>query len=89
MSVWLQVCFWALTAAIAAWVLVTAVRNGKPVRRLLSSGAQGLCAWAAVNLAGAFTGVSLGLSWFSGAVCLLLGVPGVIALVLLQIVFPI
>ena len=45
----------------------------RPVRRLLSSAAQGFCALAAVNLLACVTGVSLGVNVYSGAVCLLLG----------------
>ena len=48
------------------------------MRGLIGSGAQGLCALAAVNVVGAFTGVSLGLNLLSGLSCLVLGVPGVV-----------
>lgn len=62
-------------------------RTGKPVRSLAGSGIQGICALAAVNVAGAFTSVSLGLNLFSGLVCLVLGIPGVIGLLLLKLLF--
>ena len=38
-------------------------------------------------MAGAFTSVSLGLNLFSGLVCLVLGIPGVIGLLLLKLLF--
>ena len=42
---------------------------------------------AAVNVAGAFTGVSLGLNLLSGLCCVVLGIPGVIALLVLKVIF--
>ncbi len=70
-------------------VLIAAFRNGKPLKRLLGGTLQGGCALAAVNVAGAFTGVSLGLNWLSAGTCLALGVPGVITLLLLKVIFQI
>lgn len=55
--------------------------------RLAGSGAQGICALAAVNIAGAFTGVSLGLNLFSGLCCLVLGIPGVVMMLILKLIF--
>ena len=82
MSVGWQVV-WAILGAIAAVaVAVAAIRTKRPVRTLVGSGVQGLCALAAVNVAGAFTGVSLALNVFTGACCVGLGIPGVIALLL-------
>lgn len=80
------VCGSALATAALA-VLVALCKSGAPVRRLLASGVQGLCALAAVNVAGMFTGVSLGLGVVSGGVCLVLGVPGVAALLALKTIF--
>lgn len=68
-------------------VVIALFRSGKPVRGLVGSGAQGLCALAAVNLAGAFTGVSLGLNLFTGLSCVVLGIPGVAALLFLKLIF--
>lgn len=50
-------------------------------------GAQGICALAAVNVAGAFTGVSLGLNLLSGLSCVVLGIPGVVTLLFLKLIF--
>ena len=68
-------------------VVVAMIRSKRPVRGLIGSGAQGLCALAAVNVVGAFTGVSLGLNLLSGLSCLVLGVPGVVALLVLKLIF--
>ena len=57
------------------------------IRRWLGSALQGGCALAAVNVAGAFTGVSLGLNALSGIACAVLGVPGVITLLFLKLIF--
>ncbi len=68
-------------------VLVGAIRAGKPIRSIIGNALQGICALAAVNVAGAFTGVSLGITVFTGAVCLGLGIPGVITVLLLKLIF--
>ena len=88
MTEWIKWGLIAVGTAITQAVLIAAVRDGKPVRRLLLSGVQGLCALGLVDLAGAFTAVSLGLSWFTVAVCGVLGLPGVIGLLLLKLIFP-
>lgn len=68
-------------------VAVALMKTGKPVRSLVGSSAQGLCALAAVNVAGAFTGVSLGLNLFSALCCIVLGIPGVVGLLVLKLLF--
>ena len=70
-------------------VLIAMVIAGKPLRRLLVSGTQGLCLLAAVNLTSGLTGVSLGLGLFSGTCCVAFGIPGVILLLFLRVLFPI
>ncbi len=87
MSVWLWILWGILGGVIALAVLVTVFRGRNPVRRLIGSGVQGLCALAAVNVAGAFTGVSLGLGLFSGIYCVLLGIPGVLSLLVIRLLF--
>ena len=77
-----------IAAAAGGFVaLIAMMVCGKPLRRLLVSGTQGLCTLVAVNLTGAFTGISLGLGFFSGLCCLLLGAPGVILLLFLKVLF--
>lgn len=87
MSPGLTIAASCLGAVIAIAVGIALFRSGRPVRRLAGSGAQGICALAAVNVAGAFTGVSLGLNLFSGLCCLVLGIPGVITMLLLKLIF--
>ena len=66
-------------------VLVITVRSGHPMRYWLTSLVQGVCAIAAVDVVGIFTGVSLGFSWFSFACCTAFGMPGVISLLLMRL----
>lgn len=89
MAWWVTALLIGVGAVCGLWILITAFRNGRPVRRLLGGTLQGACALAAVNVAGAFTGVSLGLNWLSGGACMALGVPGVITLLLLKVIFQI
>ena len=80
-----DVVMWSVLGGGAALaVLIAAIRGKKPLRHLFSGAIQGLCALAAVNVAGAFTGVSLGLHALSLTAASLLGIPGVTLLLLLQ-----
>lgn len=88
MSMWLTVVLWCVAGAIVLTVLIALFRGGRPFRDLFSGALQGVCALAAVNVAGMFTGVSLGINLFSGLTCLVMGVPGVITLLLLKLIFP-
>ncbi len=87
MDLWLKIVVGIVGAVMVIAVAAALFRTGKPVRSLAGSGIQGICALAAVNVAGAFTSVSLGLNLFSGLVCLVLGIPGVIGLLLLKLLF--
>ena len=85
---WLRIGFIALLVVTMIAVFTAAVRTEKPLRRLFSSGMQGLGALALVNVTAGLTGVSVGFSWLAAGCGVLLGVPGVIGLVLMQIVLP-
>lgn len=86
MELWLKIALYVLAGGVFVTVLIAAVRTGQPLRRLGASCAQGLCALGLVDVLGAFTGVSLGFSWFTTAVCGVLGIPGVITLLMLRLV---
>lgn len=78
---------WSIIGGLAVIAVgMAAFKTGRPIRSVIGSGVQGLCALAAVNVTGAFTGVSLGLNLFSGACCVVLGIPGVIALLIEKII---
>ncbi len=87
MSLGLSIAVGAVGIGLVVVVAIALIRSKRPVRGLIGSGAQGLCALAAVNVVGAFTGVSLGLNLLSGLSCLVLGVPGVVALLVLKLIF--
>ena len=52
--------------------------------RILLNAALGLAAMWLLNLAAPHTGISLGLNWFNGLVCGVLGLPGFVLLVLVR-----
>lgn len=87
METWLMVVLYSVGGLLGLGILVGAIRAGKPFRNFASGALQGACALAAVNVAGAFTGVSLGINWFSGAVCLVTGLPGIVTVLLLKLIF--
>ena len=57
MSLGLQIFVYALGILVVVAVGIALIKSKRPVRGLLSSGIQGICALAAVNVAGAFTTV--------------------------------
>ena len=87
MSTGLKILLGAGGAVFALAFLFSRAFVRRPLRSILAGGIQGACALAAVNITGAFTGISLGVNLFSGAVCLLFGVPGVVSLLLSNILF--
>ena len=89
MSLGLQIFVYALGILVVVAVGIALIKSKRPVRGLLSSGIHGICALAAVNVAGAFTTVSLGFNLLSGLCCLVLGIPGVITLLVLKVIFQI
>ena len=83
---WLTVVCAITVAAMTGLILIAAFKSGRPIRTIGGSAVQGMCALAAVNVAGAFTGTSLGLGVFSVACCVIGGIPGVIALLLIKLI---
>lgn len=68
-------------------LLQVIVQAAHPVQRALGGVAMGLCALAAVNLTGFFTGVSVPLSPLAIGVSGAAGIPGVTLLLLLNLIF--
>ena len=85
MSLWLQILVYGTGVGLVIAVFVGIMHTKRPVRAFVGSGAQGICALAAVNVAGAFTGVSLGLNLLTGLCCAVLGIPGVISLLIMKL----
>ena len=84
MSVWLSILVWTVIGTALLAVLIAVVLTGKPIRHLLISFVQGVCAIAAVDMVGVFTGVSLGFGWFTLLGSAAFGVPGVTGMLLLR-----
>ncbi len=79
-----------LAAALAVLIVLTALaaaRHKHPIRAGLASVLSGIGALGAVNLLAPFTGVSLALNGLSWVFSVLLGIPGVITLLLLRVLF--
>ena len=76
---------WIIGGVILAAVLVGACLTRHPVRALFRSALEGICALGAVNIAGMFTGVTLGVTTFSATVCAVLGIPGAVSLLVMQV----
>lgn len=79
-------------AALAAAVILVLVglaagRNKKPLRKAGVSALAGMGALGAVNMLAPFTGVGLALNWFTSFMAVVLGAPGVITLLVLNLVF--
>ena len=68
-------------------LLITLLVSGRPLRRLLTTAVQGICALAAVNVTGVFSGVTLGIGWLTGGAAVFLGLPGVIGLLIARLLF--
>ena len=84
MSLWLQILVYAAGAGLPSRLSRRYWRTKRPVRAFLSSGAQGICALAAVNILGALP-VSLGLNALTGYCCAVWGYP-VISLLILKVI---
>ncbi len=76
---------WVIGGVIAVLVFIGACLTGRPLRALFSSALEGVCALAAVNVFSVFSGVTLGVTAFSMTVSTVLGIPGVAALLVMQV----
>ena len=86
MSVWLTCCVWGALSIVTITMLVVLLKTRKPFSSLLRSASQGICAMLAVNLVGIASGVSIGFGWFSMLFASLLGIPGVITMLLMELI---
>lgn len=77
----------ALGIFVALVLVQVIAKTKKPVRKTLLSIAVGLCALLAVNISGYFTGVQLPLNPLNIGVSAVGGIPGVTALLLLNLIF--
>lgn len=76
-----------IAAFFALVVLQMAIRAQRPLQYALGGIGMGVCAFAAVNLTAWFTGVALPVSVLSLGVSAAGGIPGVTAMLLLNLFF--
>lgn len=74
----------AITAAVC--VLWWTVKSEKGARSFVLSAMQGIAAMFAVNLTGLVTGVTLATNWYTVATYIVLGLPGVIATLVMNVI---
>ena len=84
MPIGLKVAVYVVCGTVIMAVCVALFRTQKPLRYLLASLVEGVCAMAAVDVVGIFTGISLGFGWFSMGCCAVLGIPGVVSMLLMR-----
>lgn len=72
-------------AVLLAVVGIAAGRCRRPVKAALSAAVTGMGALGAVNLLAPLTGVSLTLNWATSFMAVVLGAPGVITMLLLDL----
>jgi len=76
----------ALIIFILLFIIHTTLRSRKPFSRTLTEIGIGLGTLLLVNTAGIFTGITLPLSVFSISVAAVAGIPGVTAMLLLNLI---
>ena len=86
MSIGLSVMVYTAIGAAMVAVVIALLRTGKPLRIATASLIEGVCAMAAVDVVGIFSGVSLGFGWFSMACCAAFGIPGVISMLVMRMI---
>ena len=74
----------AITAAVC--VLWWTVKSEKGARSFVLSALQGIAAMFAVNLTGMVTGVTIAVNWYTVATYIVLGLPGVIATLVINLI---
>ena len=82
------ILFWYILPSVAALaVLVACVRSRHALRSLFGSAVKGLVALFAVNAAGLLTGVTVAVNPVTLLSSSVFGIPGTIALLLLNTIF--
>lgn len=71
------------TACVAWWV----VKSERGATSFFLSAVQGLAALFAVNLTGMLTGVTIAVNWYTALSYIVLGLPGVIGTLTLNLIF--
>ncbi len=87
MGTGLKVALVAAVCIAATPIALTAVTAKRGFSALILSALQGTVAVFAVNLVGLATGISLAVNWYSLGAGALMGAPGVISMLLLNVIF--
>lgn len=75
-----------LAAAVLVLMGYMAGKHKKPIRTSCAAAVAGVGALGAVNMLAPFTGIGLSLNWFTSFMAVVLGAPGVITMLLLNVV---
>ena len=77
-----------IASAVVAVICVMwwTVKSEKGASSFIISALQGIAAMCAVNLTGLFTGVTLAVNWYTVSSFIVLGMPGVIAALVLKLI---
>ncbi len=80
--------FFIIAAAISTVVVLWwMIKNEKGGMTFIKSAFQGLAGMFAVNLLGMVTGVTIAVNWYSMLSFVILGLPGVIGALMLNLIF--
>lgn len=74
-------------AAVVCGILIVLIRSPGAFKRFVGCAAAGFAALAAVDLTSAFTGVFIAVSGWSLAVAGLLGLPGVVSMLVVKMLW--
>lgn len=77
----------AFAAVYAIAFLFFAFKSGKPIKTILFSALLGLGVFVLLNLTGGYTGVSLGVNPWSVLCASVAGVPGVVLMVVMRLLW--
>lgn len=83
----LKISAMVVLSVTAFILLVFFIKSRKPVKSLISNAFSGIIALILINLTTNFTGIHIPVNWWSVSASAGLGIPGVIGLILVQIIF--
>ena len=74
-------------AALACGMIILLIRSPGVSKKFIAGAATGFAALAAIDLTSSFTGIFLAVSGWSIAISAVLGLPGVVSMLLLKIIW--
>lgn len=87
MSTFTSILVITIISCAALTVLITMLKTGHFVKAVFLTCLQGVAALFAVNAAGLLTGVTLSVNWYTIGAGAVFGTPGVISVLLLDVIF--